>query len=91
MNSNPLYSRHMRAHAHKHEHNHEHTDTLTRVLMWHSISHENVPPWTFNTIAIQNYKFQMASGQGSHGLTENPTILSSMYSQPITDICPFYF
>ena len=45
----------------------------------------------FNKIAISNNKFQMASGQGSHWLIESPTIFSSMYSPPLSDICQFYF
>ena len=45
----------------------------------------------FNKIAIPNNKFQMASGQGSHWLIENPTIFSSMCSSPLSDICQFYF
>ena len=39
----------------------------------------------FNKIAIPNYKFQMAGGQGSHWLIENPTILY-LYSLPLSDI-----
>ena len=45
----------------------------------------------FNKIAIPNYKFQMASGQGSHWLIESPTIFSSMCSPPLSNICHFYF
>ena len=45
----------------------------------------------FNKIAIQNYKFQMTSGQGKHWFIESPTICSSMYSPPLSDICKFYF
>ena len=44
-----------------------------------------------NKIAIQNNKFQMASGQGSHWLIESPTILSSMCSPLLSYICQFYF
>ena len=43
----------------------------------------------FNKIVIPNNKFQMASGQGSHWLIERPTILSSMYSPPLSDVCQF--
>ena len=45
----------------------------------------------FNKIAIPNNKFQMASGQGSHWLIQSPTIFSSMCSQPLSNICQFYF
>ena len=45
----------------------------------------------FNKIAIPNNKFQMASGQGSHWLIKSPTILSSMCSPLLSDICQFYF
>ena len=45
----------------------------------------------FNKIVIQNNKFQMASGQGSHWLIESPTISSSMCSPPLSYICQFYF
>ena len=44
-----------------------------------------------NKIAIPNNKFQMASGQRSHWLIEIPTILSSMCSPPLYDICQFFF
>ena len=45
----------------------------------------------FSKIAIQNNKFQMTSGQGSHWLIESPTILSFMYNPLLSDICQFYF
>ena len=40
----------------------------------------------FYKIAVQNYKFQMASGQGSHWFIESPTTLPCMYSRPLSDI-----
>ena len=43
----------------------------------------------FDKIAIQNYKFQMASGQGSHWLIDSPTIVLFMYKLPLSDICCF--
>ena len=45
----------------------------------------------FKKTAIPNNKFQMASGQGSLWLIESPTIVSSMCSPRLSDICQFYF
>ena len=68
--------------------------SLAMFLSWRRANVSNPPEpdyMGFNKIAHSNNKFQMASGQGSHWLIESSTVLSSVCSPPLLDICRFYF